>query len=71
MSTNGEPSVGTPRWVKLFGIILVVIILMFGILQLTNLGGEHGPGRHIPSSGADSGLPSVVHGEIAAKQQRS
>ena len=35
----------TPRWVKAFGIIALVIILLFGVLLLT---GEHGPGRHMP-----------------------
>jgi hypothetical protein len=47
---------GTPRWVKVFGIIALIVILLFVILLLTR--GSHGPGRHIggdashtPSSG--------------------
>ena len=36
----------TPRWVYVFGIILIVLVLLFVIMQLT---GEHGPGRHIAS----------------------
>jgi hypothetical protein len=36
----------TPRWVKVFGIILVVVVLLVGIALLA--GGEHGPGRHMP-----------------------
>lgn len=38
----------TPRWVKVFAIILIVLVLLFGILHLTgnSLGG---PGSHMPS----------------------
>lgn len=52
-SDNGErptedrpPS--TPRWVKVSGIIAIVLILLFVIMKLTSIGGNHGPGRHIP-----------------------
>jgi hypothetical protein len=38
----------TPRWVKLFGVILLVLIVLVGIMLLS--GGEHGPGRHLPPS---------------------
>ena len=41
---------GTPRWVKVFGIIFIVLILLFVIMHLFG-GGNHGPGRHIPSIG--------------------
>jgi hypothetical protein len=43
---NSPP--GTPRWVKAFGVILIVLALLFGILHLTgtSLGG---PGNHMPS----------------------
>jgi L-asparagine transporter-like permease len=40
------PTTGTPRWVKIVGIIAVVLLLVLGIIML--VGGEHGPGRHIP-----------------------
>jgi hypothetical protein len=42
-TTSTPPS--TPRWVKVFGIITIVLVLLFGILHLTgnSLGG---PGRH-------------------------
>jgi hypothetical protein len=42
-----------PRWVKVFGIIALVVILLFVVLLLT--GGGHGPGRH---TGGPGGLPS-------------
>ena len=40
---------GTPRWVKVFGIIAVVLVLLFVVIQFTGFGGSHGPGRHTPS----------------------
>jgi hypothetical protein len=75
---NGlEPDLGattkTPRWVKALGLAAVVVVALFVILQLTGLGGEHGPGRHTPGGGANTtvetpgghtGPPSgVTHGE--------
>ena len=43
---RGSPP-STPRWVKVFGIIALVLALLFGILHLTgnSLGG---PGSHTP-----------------------
>ncbi|MPZ24520.1 MAG: hypothetical protein GEU28_13535 [Dehalococcoidia bacterium] len=46
--TSARPS--TPRWVKVFGVIaLVLVLLVVGVLLFG--GGEHGPGRHGPSGG--------------------
>ncbi len=42
---------GMPRWVKVSAIVVVVLVLLFLILKLTGIGGEHGPGRHL------SGMP--------------
>ncbi len=54
-STEDRPP-STPRWVKVSGIITIVLVLMFVILHLTS-GGKHGPGRHIPSSsGIEQGV---------------
>ena len=36
----------TPRWVKIFGIIALALVLLIGVMLLS--GGEHGPGRHMP-----------------------
>jgi hypothetical protein len=44
--SNGET--GTPRWVKMFGIIAVVLVLLVIILMFID-GAEHGPGRHTRS----------------------
>jgi hypothetical protein len=41
---GGEP--GTPRWVKVFGIIAIVVLLLIGFILFTGLGGPHGPQRH-------------------------
>ncbi len=49
---SGEESTGpgTPRWVKVFGIVLGVVILLFLALLLTRgHGGGHGPSQHMPS----------------------
>ena len=38
----------TPRWVKVFGIIALVLVLLMVVMLL--IGGGHGPGRHAPPS---------------------
>ena len=46
----------TPRWVKVFGVIALVLVLLVGIMLLTGGGsGDHGPGRHIPPT--DQSVP--------------
>jgi len=49
------PYLGTPRWVVLSGIILVVAILLVGIMLFTGVGGPHGPRRHTPFQGPPGG----------------
>ena len=39
----------TPRWVKVFGIIVIALVLLVAVMLVTGIGGEHGPGRHAPS----------------------
>jgi hypothetical protein len=41
---------GTPRWVKVFGIIALVLVLVFVISLLAGV--RHGPGMHTPSGDA-------------------
>ncbi len=46
-----------PRWVKVAGLIAVVLVALAVIVALLG-GGEHGPGRHLPgghSLGVTSG----------------
>lgn len=45
MADTADDNASTPRWVKVFGIIALVVILLFVILLLTR--GSHGPGRHM------------------------
>lgn len=42
----------TPRWVKVFGIIAIVAVVLFVVLQF--IGGGHGPGRHLPSGATNN-----------------
>ena len=47
--TLGALVQGTPRWVKIFGIVIVVLVLLFVALHLTGHGfSSHSP----PTSGA-------------------
>src|SRR5829696_10404375 len=43
----GRP--GMPRWVKTLGIVAAALLLLLLIVMLAS-GGQHGPGRHRPSS---------------------
>jgi hypothetical protein len=36
-----------PRWVRVAVIIVGLLVLLFVVLQLTGIGGEHGPRRHV------------------------
>jgi len=51
-STPSPPAYpGTPRWVKVSAIVVLVLILLFAIVAIVG-GGNHGPGRHLPSGDA-------------------
>jgi uncharacterized cupredoxin-like copper-binding protein len=56
------PPYRTPRWVKVVGIIALVLVVLVGIVLATGLGGQHGPGRHLPSGGATD-TPATSGGE--------
>ena len=51
---------GTPGWVKVLGVVAVLVVLSVVLALVTGLGGPHGPQRH----GASSAVPalSVVSG---------
>ncbi len=53
------PDTGTPLWVKVFGIIVIVVVLLFVIGLVTK--GPHRPGLHA-SSGA--GLYGLTQPEV-------
>jgi hypothetical protein len=64
----------TPRWVKVFGIIAFVVVLLFVILMFARgPGGRHGPGRHTPSGDTDGQTPpsSVVEDDALPKGSRA
>ena len=52
---NRPPYPGTPRWVKVLGIIVIVVVLL--VFAVMFIGGEHGPSRHTPSGDAGSQVP--------------
>ena len=45
---------GTPRWVKVSGIVVIVLVLLVAIMLLTG----HDPGRH--TSSGDAGSQAVL-----------
>ena len=59
---DSEDNVGTPRWVKVFGIIAVVLILLFVILHL----GGRGLGNHGPFEANTSSSIILMNGEVSA-----
>lgn len=59
--TDLPPYPGTPRWVKISGIIFGALVLLIIIMVFTGIGGPHGPGRHL-SSGAASDQTSLADG---------
>jgi hypothetical protein len=56
-----ESAPGTPRWVKVLGLVALVVVVLFVILLLM---GGHGPARH---SFGDGDPPSSVRNEIPTR----
>jgi len=53
---------GTPRWVKVFGLVALVLVVPIVVMLIAGRGG-HGPGRHatgIDGFGYETGLPPAV-----------
>lgn len=59
---DAVPYPGIPRWVKVFGIIGIVLVLLVVIIMFTGVGGEHGPSRHMRSGDAGGHTPPIEHG---------
>jgi hypothetical protein len=53
---NRPPYPGTPRWVKVLGFTVIVVVLLVVAVMFIS-GGEHGPGRHTPSGDAGNQVP--------------
>jgi hypothetical protein len=62
---DGGPTAGTPRWVKVSGVIALAVLLLVLIVLLT--GGSHGPGRHRSSGRLGGAVESV---DSAAQDRR-
>jgi hypothetical protein len=69
-SDRGEPA-GTqraasrpavPRWVKVLGIVLAALLFAL-LLPMLMTGGQHGPGRHQPTSLGSAG--EAVPGDVS------
>lgn len=43
--TDAEQPPGVPRWLKVSGLVVGVVVLLV-VLGMLVLGGDHGPGRH-------------------------
>jgi hypothetical protein len=55
---------GIPRWVKVSGIVAIILALVVVIVLVAGLGGAHGPGRHTSSGSAPAGV--VYEGDFPA-----
>jgi hypothetical protein len=51
--SDRESTRGTPRWVKVFGIIGLALALLMGLMLLTG----HGPGRHLRHGSVGGHIP--------------
>jgi hypothetical protein len=49
---------GTPRWVKVFAAIAIVVVLLFALMMF---GRGHGPGRHFRSADTTNHAPPNGH----------
>ncbi|MCA1409007.1 hypothetical protein I6F26_33165 [Ensifer sp. IC3342] len=38
---------GMPRWVKISGIVVTVLVVLATMIVVFDIGGPHGPGRHM------------------------
>ncbi|MGP3925125.1 hypothetical protein [Streptomyces sp. 8N616] len=60
---------GMPRWVKVFGLIALVVVVLLVILLLTKGPGGHGPARHFdgqaPPASITAGLAPLAVASIA------
>jgi len=55
-----ESTTGPPRWVKVFAIIALVLVLLVVVMFLA--GGNHGPGRHLGTGAGGHASYSSVTG---------
>src|SRR5581483_10157809 len=53
-----RPYPGTPRWMKVFGIIVIFLVLLVVVMMFIG-DGEHGPARHILSGDIGGHTPPL------------
>ena len=53
---SGPERPATPRWVKVFGLVAVALVVLVLVAALVGVG-EHGPGRHLPPDGPEASIP--------------
>ena len=61
--SDPDEQTGVPRWVRVFVIVGVIVIIGFIVLMVAG-GGNHGPGRHL-RSGDDTAPTSSFTGHPA------
>jgi hypothetical protein len=64
MTENDADRAGTPRWVKIFGLVAAILVVIVVVLLVTGRGGGHGPGRHSdgdPTRGHTGPPPGITH----------
>ena len=55
-AANEDP--GTPRWVKVLGVVVVAVLVLALAVALT-MGDDHGPDRHTGRDGVDDPPPTA------------
>jgi hypothetical protein len=61
---DGPNSAGVPRWVKVFGLVLAVLVVLAALVMLLS-GGAHGPGRHLSLALSGAVSPSSMVAAIS------
>jgi hypothetical protein len=57
---NDSEEAGTPRWVKIFGLIALVLVVLVVVMLVVGRGG-HGPSRHASDAdGSHRGPPAGI-----------
>lgn len=60
-----ESPPGTPRWVKVFGVAFLLLVLMIIVMMASG----HGPGRHFSGASIGSHVPAfTVTGQMVSRQ---
>ena len=60
----------TPRWVKVFAIATIALVLLVAVIMLAGKGGQHGPARHTQSAGIEDGYPPSARAALVAARLR-